>query len=383
MTKTLKPISGRRAIVLGRISAVTHALEAPAFGLGIALGIQLVARKAGEVVLLDRRGAPSGDLVKPGVLLLLGVVIVAASLLFFHRKRRVLYQRLLAAAVALAFFAVGYSKELRSVTPGVFFGLTTLMPSTSFVEDYPARPRVRYEVNRWGLRGADFPERPAEGAVRVAIIGDSFVFGSGVEQDGTISHQLDARLRERFPGAPIEVVNLGVPGNNLLSHLAMIRVAEQRLGASVIVLCLTLPNDLSAWDGQEERAAHERVGGFSLASFLLGYSTAITLWGDRNLPRSVTPEGVAFFQDEMARFAATRLAGAHPIVTFTYGFEDPRFTSALSAVPGLVVTPGTRWPEDLFIKNDGHPTARGNEAFSKVIADAFDPAWIKAARTSR
>ncbi len=384
VTKTLKPLSGRRAIVLGRISAVTHAVEAPLFGLGIAGGIHLVGRKAGEVVLLDRRGAPSGALVRPGVLLLLGVVIVAASLLFFHRKRRVLYQRLLAAAVAILFFVIGYVLELGSVHPGAFFGLTTLMPSTSFVEDFPARPKVRYEVNRWGLRGADFPERPPEGTARVAIVGDSFVFGSGVEQEATISHQLGARLRERFPGAALDVVNLGVPGNNLLSHLAMIRVAEERLGASVIVLCLTLPNDLTAWDGQEERAAHERVGGFSAASFFLGYSAAITLWGDRNLPRDLTPEGVTFFHDAMARFAATRAPGAaRPIVAFAYSFEDPRITSALKSVSGVVVAPSVRWDDDLFIKDDGHPNARGNEAFSKLIANAFDPGWIKPDRPSR
>ena len=114
MTRTLKPMSGRRAIVLRQISAVTHALEAPLVGLGIAGGLFLVARKAGEIILFNRRGAPSGELVAPGVLLLLGVVLAAASLLFFHRKRRLLYQRLFAAAYAVAFFAGGYALYVRT-----------------------------------------------------------------------------------------------------------------------------------------------------------------------------------------------------------------------------------------------------------------------------
>ena len=62
MSRTLKPMSGRRAIVLRQISVVTHALEAPVVGLGIAGGLFLVTRKAGEIILFNRRGAPSGEL---------------------------------------------------------------------------------------------------------------------------------------------------------------------------------------------------------------------------------------------------------------------------------------------------------------------------------
>lgn len=373
----MRPLSGRRAIVLGRLSAAMHHSEAPFFGLGLAIGIFVVARKAGEIVLCDRRGASSGELVRPAMLLFVGVTLVAASLLFFHRKTRVLYQRIIAAAVAVAFFALGYWSELHSVKTGAFFGLTTLMPNTGFVEDYPARPKVRYAVNRWGLRGQDFPESPEAGVVRVAVVGDSFVFGSGVEEEATLSHQLDARLRERFGGARIEVLNLGVPGNNLLSHLRMLHVAEEKLGASVLVLCLTLPNDLSAWDGQEERLEHARAGGFSFASFLFGYSTAITLWGERRLPRELTQEGLDFFETAITRFTSARKpAISKPLVVFAYSFEDPRITKALRSVPSAAVVPSVRWVDDYFIPNDGHPTAQGNQVFAKMIADAFDRSWI-------
>jgi hypothetical protein len=372
----VRPLSGRRAIVLGRLSAVAHMLEAPLFGLGLAAGILLVARKAGEIVLLDRRGAASAEQVRPGLLLLVGVVIVAASLLVFHRKARQLYQRLVAAGVAVAFFVIGYSGELHAMNVGSFFGLTTLTPNASFVEDFPARPKVRYAVNRWGLRGGDWDERPAQGVSRVAVVGDSFVFGSGVEEADTISMQLDARLRERFAGARVEVLNLGVPGNNLLSHLAMLRVAEEKLGARVLVLCLTLPNDLSAWDGHAERLARGEIGSFSFASFLFGYSTAITLWGERHLPRGLTAEGVAFFKEQMASFAKARSSSSAPLVVFTYGFEDERIAAAIGAVPGAVLAGGSRWPQDHFIPGDGHPNARGNEAFSKAIASVFQPSWL-------
>lgn len=375
--KPVKSFPGRRAFWYARISAVMHFFEPIAFGLGLAAGIFLTTRQCGEVVLLDRRGGTTFDTALAGVLLVAGVALVAGSLLFFHRKPRLLRQRLLAGGTALSFFAIGYSIERGSVRTGSFFGFTTLTPSTSFVEDYPARPKVRYQVNGWGLRGGEWSQHKPAGAVRVAIVGDSFVFGSGVEAPDTLAHQLDARLRERFVSARFEVLNLGVPGNNLASHFGMLRVAEEQLGADVLVACLTLPNDFSEWDGQEERLAHGRVGGFSFASFLFGYRAAITLWGERKLARELTDDGLAFLQAEVSRFAAARRTGiAKPLVLFAYSFADPRVTEQLRRIPNVVIVPSVSWQDDYFIPADGHPNALGNKVFSQLIGDAVAPSWL-------
>lgn len=374
----MKPLSGRRAIFLGRVSAVAHWLEPAMFGLTLAGGIYLTTRQIGVIVLLHARGGDDLPLALTGVLWLLGVTMVTASLLFFHRKGRRLAQRLTAAGVAIALLGLLYVRELGAVRTGAFFGLTTLRPSTPFVEDYPARPKVRYEVNRWGLRGADFSEEKPAGAVRVAVVGDSFVFGSGVEADATLPALLDARLRERFPGARPEVLNLGVPGNNLRSHLAMLRIAEERLGADVLVLCLTLPNDLSEWDGQEERRAHARVGGFSLASMLFGYSVAIHLWSTRHLARELTGDGLAFLQRELGSYGAARAASGapKPLVVLAYSFEDPRVSALIRGVPGATLVPSVPWVDEHYIPNDGHPTALGNRVFAGLVADAFQSGWM-------
>jgi hypothetical protein len=375
--KPQKSFPGRRAFWFARISLVMHFFEPIGFGLGLAAGIFLTTRQTGAIVLLDRRGGTSNEVALAGVLLLAGVTLIAASLLFFHRKARVLRQRFLAGGSALLFFLAGYSLERGSIRVGSFFGFSTLTPSTSFVEDFPARPKVRYEVNGWGMRGGEWSQQKAGGVVRVAIVGDSFVFGSGVEEADTLSQQLGERLRERFASSRFEVLNLGVPGNNLASHLGMLRVAEEKLDADVLVLCLTLPNDLSEWDGQEERLAHGRIGGFSLASFLFGYRAAITLWGERKLARDLTREGLAFLQAEVSRFGEARGAGpAKPTVVFAYSFEDPRVTEQLRRIPNAVIVPSVRWADEYFIAGDGHPNALGNKVFSRLIASTFAPAWV-------
>lgn len=372
----MRPISGRRAIWLARASAVMHALEPPGFGLALAGGIFLTMRQVGELVLLDRRGG-SGDLPRIGLLLLVGITLVAASLLFFHRKERLLRHRLIAAFTALGFFAYGYGGSLREPRSRAFFGLTTLAPRTPNLEGYAVHPGVKYEINEWGLRGAEWAKNNAGGALRVAVVGESFVFGSGVDEEGTLPRQLDGALRERFARARFEVLNLGMPGNHLRSHLAMLRIAETELGAGAGVLCLTLPDDLSAWDGHEERVARQRITSFSFTSYLLGHSAATTLWKDREVARELSPGAIAFLQSEVERFAATRSGGTGmPLVVFAYSFEDPRVSELLRRIPNAVLIPPVRPADGYFSAEDGQPTALGNQRFASLIAGAFDPAWL-------
>lgn len=374
----MRSLSGRRAFWYARVSAVAHALEPVVFGLLLAGGIHLATSRAGALVVRDRQGAPSSELLLPGLLLLAGVTVVVATLLYFHHKGRTLRQRLLAAGVAVSYFALGYFAEIGRANTGRFQGLITLPPSTRFIEDYPARPHVEYRLGSFGLRGADFPERPVEGAVRVAVVGDSFVFGSGVEEADSLPVKLDAHLRARFPAVRFEVLNLGVPGNNLGSHLAMLDAADRHLGASVIVLCLTLPDDLSAWDGQIERAERSRVGGFSLVSYLLGYPAAITLWGERRLVRSFDEGSLTFLGAQVGRLRAARDASSKPIVVFTYSIDEARVEEALRSIPAAVVVPPVRFDPAHYIPGDGHPTAAGNELFAERIAAAVEPRWVGA-----
>jgi len=100
-------------------------------------------------------------------------------------------------------------------------------------------------LNALGFRGPDFALAKPEGAVRVAVIGDSFVFGAGIDGGDTLAVKLDAELRRRFPDARVEVLNLGVPGNNLGSHVDLYEAATAQLDPDVVVLGLTLVNDLS------------------------------------------------------------------------------------------------------------------------------------------
>lgn len=70
-----------------------------------------------------------------------------------------------------------------------------------------------YTVNTIGLRGPEVQKEKPEGTFRVALTGDSFVFGWGADDTGTISaYMQDILTRCDLGGRRYEILNCGVPG---------------------------------------------------------------------------------------------------------------------------------------------------------------------------
>ena len=84
-------------------------------------------------------------------------------------------------------------------------------------------------TNALGFRDADHGEKAA-GLTRVAVLGDSFVFGSGVNQDEPVTRRLAALL-----GPSFEVINLGVPGYGTDQALLTLRRWGPRLSPDIVL----------------------------------------------------------------------------------------------------------------------------------------------------
>lgn len=69
------------------------------------------------------------------------------------------------------------------------------------------------QTNSLGFRGPEIAPKSGDGVLRVALVGDSFVFGSGVHWDATLGEQLELAFADQ--GQPAEVLNCGVPGYNI------------------------------------------------------------------------------------------------------------------------------------------------------------------------
>lgn len=74
-------------------------------------------------------------------------------------------------------------------------------------------PRPRVYVNRRGFREREFDDSEPS-RYRIAVIGDSFTWGVGVEQDARFTNEM-----ERLLGPAYQVLNFGLSGNNLPEHV--------------------------------------------------------------------------------------------------------------------------------------------------------------------
>jgi hypothetical protein len=97
-----------------------------------------------------------------------------------------------------------------------------------------------YSNNSQGFRGSREygPKQP--GACRVLLLGDSFTYGFGVNDDQTFAHHLEQYLRQR--NLPAEVINAGCPGKGTDYELKVFQTIGVQLHPDLTVLCF-FPND--------------------------------------------------------------------------------------------------------------------------------------------
>jgi hypothetical protein len=112
--------------------------------------------------------------------------------------------------------------------------------------DQPGSFTSTFSTNAHGFRGG--PVAPEKAGRRVFVLGDSYAWGYGVDDDQTFAVQLDALL----PDA--DVVNLGVTAYGLRQSITRLQ-HHWHLSPDVVVLALVL-NDIY-------RPREERASGFS------------------------------------------------------------------------------------------------------------------------
>lgn len=98
-------------------------------------------------------------------------------------------------------------------------------------------------INQHGLRGKEFNLTKDPDTQRILMIGDSFTFGVGVEDDQTIPAQLEKRLKER--NLDFEVINAGAGHLSPVKHWVNWRKIFAAYEPDVVILMLDL-TDL--WD---------------------------------------------------------------------------------------------------------------------------------------
>jgi GDSL-like Lipase/Acylhydrolase family len=104
-------------------------------------------------------------------------------------------------------------------------------PGAEGVFHHP-RFTINVKINPQGLRDREYTYERTPGSRRVLVIGDSFVWGYGVEQQETFPKLLEARQ----PG--VEVINAGVAGYGTDQELLWLRSEGVRYRPDLVILVM-------------------------------------------------------------------------------------------------------------------------------------------------
>lgn len=90
-------------------------------------------------------------------------------------------------------------------------------------------------INREGWREDEISFEKPSGVFRIVGIGDSVMFGWGVEENERYLDALEARLNREFPNRSWETVTLAMPGYNLMNEIEVLRHVGLRYEPDLIL----------------------------------------------------------------------------------------------------------------------------------------------------
>jgi lysophospholipase L1-like esterase len=165
--------------------------------------------------------------------------------------------------------------------------------------------RVRVHIDAAGFRA--MPQVAAPDARRILVVGDSFAFGWGVEDDETFSAVL-ARALAR--DAPVEVINAGVPGYSTDQYWLFLRERGFAL-APDLVLLVECGNDLDELASNRIELDAERL------------PVRVT-----SLARTITARGrMSFDNEKLLPIPTFRFAGDSWLIDHSHFYNLLRFQS--------------------------------------------------------
>ncbi len=104
---------------------------------------------------------------------------------------------------------------------------------------------ARYHVNSVGLRGPEIARDKPVGESRILWLGDSVVFGIGVNYEHTLPAIVERMANDNSSGVRTRVVNMGVPSYNTEQELIQLETVGLSLQPDAVMLLFAV-NDIEA-----------------------------------------------------------------------------------------------------------------------------------------
>lgn len=181
----------------------------------------------------------------------------------------------------------------------------------------------RYANETWPFRGR--PPRPAPpGLARVLFLGDSCIFGTGVDTSETLPHQVALALaRHGLSQDEVQVVNLGVPGYSIVQvrELLMEELAQGPPPAAVVLYVGAWNDQAPAVDRSDLELVRRRSGwrGLARRSALLSLLARLGPSAEARPGDAAVPPRPRVEEEDLAELLrdvllSSRAAGAWPLL---------------------------------------------------------------------
>ena len=121
-------------------------------------------------------------------------------------------------------------------------------------EPNPGAKAGIYAINSAGFRDHEYSAAKDSDVFRIAVLGDSIVWGHGLELKDTFAKQLDAMLNDESK-RPFEVLNFGVSGYSTQQEVELYRVKVQRYDPDLVIVGYCL-NDFEESSVEGEAFKH-------------------------------------------------------------------------------------------------------------------------------
>ena len=250
---------------------------------------------------------------------------------------------------------------------------------------------TRVHLNSGGMRDSgEYARERTPGTVRIVGLGDSGMFGWGVEQDEDYLSVLESNLNARTGGPKVEVLNFGTPGYNTQLEIELLKQKALAWSPDIVLFGWCVNDfDLPYFVRKQE----DRLGwSLSWVNDLLAYRKRFQArwWGTELLdPHDVEMEKIASSLVSGAQVSAVRdqigaLQQLGEREKFKVLFVGPLRTNILAILKDQHIPyintfeafkPGSVPPE--WCLHEIHPRKEGHRAIGEYLAkDLEQRGWL-------
>ena len=312
-----------------------------------------------------------------------------------------LFIGLVLAEIGCRFFAFGWGAfDFEKTNSFVSIGYSGyLRPADDQAVWYELRPHIDglfkmhpIRTNSQGLRDKEYALKKPPNTYRVAVIGDSFTFGDGVDAEDVYHSILEKKLNGLSDSLRFEFINFGLAGYDLLNYLGTIEAKAMAYQPDLILIGFCGNND----DSLPEARQYEPFTGyrwsewswaiqrFQLIRTVANYiSIRRRLHDEANVGDAKSLEKKEFVREMFGQFRRVKTEHGIPLMVAYLSMADaaPEKAEMVAALCqehgfGFVDTsPTVEALDDIseywFHDSDHHPNEKMHRIYADILLKSF------------